>query len=215
MTGWLSVDKMADSLPGVSSYAYCKNAPISLVDPDGNLPILPIIWAIYEIGSTIYDIYESGTTLTDKNASTSDKIVAVGGVALDILLPGGGYGKIGKASLKLSSKLLKTGKMTRGTKLKNIGGFESEKKLNGHFGDHGSQFNAKSKEDYLEKAKQFFSGSGDDYLQYTRPDGDVVKYRSSDNTFGVISNDGTIRTMFKPKEGAAYFEQQVRKDFGL
>ena len=35
MTGWLSVDPMADKYPGISPYAYCAWNPVRLVDPDG------------------------------------------------------------------------------------------------------------------------------------------------------------------------------------
>ena len=35
MTGWLSVDPMADKYPGLSPYNYCAWNPVKLVDPDG------------------------------------------------------------------------------------------------------------------------------------------------------------------------------------
>jgi len=35
LTGWLSVDPMADKYPNISPYAYCAWNPIKLVDPDG------------------------------------------------------------------------------------------------------------------------------------------------------------------------------------
>ena len=35
LTGWLSVDPLADKYPSLSPYAYCANNPIRLVDPDG------------------------------------------------------------------------------------------------------------------------------------------------------------------------------------
>ena len=35
MTGWLSVDPMADKYPNISPYAYCAWNPMKLVDPDG------------------------------------------------------------------------------------------------------------------------------------------------------------------------------------
>jgi len=35
LTGWLSVDPMADKYPGISPYAYCAWNPVKLVDPDG------------------------------------------------------------------------------------------------------------------------------------------------------------------------------------
>ena len=37
MTGWLSVDPMADKYPSLSPYAYCACNPIKLVDPDGRM----------------------------------------------------------------------------------------------------------------------------------------------------------------------------------
>ena len=35
LTGWLSVDPMADKYPNISPYAYCAWNPVKLVDPDG------------------------------------------------------------------------------------------------------------------------------------------------------------------------------------
>ena len=35
MTGWLSVDPMADKYPSISPYAYCAWNPVKLVDPSG------------------------------------------------------------------------------------------------------------------------------------------------------------------------------------
>ena len=35
LTGWLSVDPMADKYPIISPYAYCAWNPVKLVDPDG------------------------------------------------------------------------------------------------------------------------------------------------------------------------------------
>ena len=37
LTGWLSVDPMADKYPSLSPYAYCGWNPIKLVDPDGRI----------------------------------------------------------------------------------------------------------------------------------------------------------------------------------
>jgi len=36
LTGWLSVDPLADKYPSISPYAYCVWNPVMLVDPDGN-----------------------------------------------------------------------------------------------------------------------------------------------------------------------------------
>ena len=35
LTGWLSVDPMADKYPGISPYNYCMWNPLKMVDPDG------------------------------------------------------------------------------------------------------------------------------------------------------------------------------------
>ena len=37
MTGWLSVDAMADKYPSLSPYNYCAWNPVKLVDPDGRM----------------------------------------------------------------------------------------------------------------------------------------------------------------------------------
>ena len=44
MTGWLSVDPLADKYPSLSPYAYCAWNPIKLVDPDGE-DVVIVIWA--------------------------------------------------------------------------------------------------------------------------------------------------------------------------
>lgn len=52
LTGWLSVDALTDSFPSLSSYSYCRNNPVKLVEPDGNFPIE----TIWDIGNLVYDI---------------------------------------------------------------------------------------------------------------------------------------------------------------
>ncbi len=54
---WLSVDPMSDKYPGVSSYTYCANNPVKLVDPDGRE-----IWIMGE-DNTKYRYYK-GTLYT-------------------------------------------------------------------------------------------------------------------------------------------------------
>ena len=43
LTGWLSVDPMADKYPSLSPYNYCAWNPVKLVDPDGEAPVKPLI----------------------------------------------------------------------------------------------------------------------------------------------------------------------------
>ena len=45
LTGWLSVDPMADKYPNISPYAYCAWKQVKLVDPDGEAFGDPPTWA--------------------------------------------------------------------------------------------------------------------------------------------------------------------------
>jgi pyocin large subunit-like protein len=41
-----------------------------------------------------------------------------------------------------------------------------------------------------------------------RPNGDVIYYQASTNTFVVVDRNGVARTMFKPDDGATYWAEQ-------
>ena len=94
---FMSIDPKAEEFYHISPYTYCAGDPVNLVDPDGDIPIIPILWAAYEIGSAIYDVYTAYDTLTDKDASTFDKVTACGGAFLSAVAPGGGYTLFSKA----------------------------------------------------------------------------------------------------------------------
>ncbi len=84
------------------------------------------------------------------------------------------------------------------------------------FERNGADFDAATAQDYLAKV-QTFTGrppAGTDRIE--RPNGDVLLYQASTNTFAVVSRDGAPRTMFKPRDGAAYWAEQkaAAPDFG-
>jgi RHS repeat-associated protein len=55
LTGWLSVDPMADKYPSISPYAYCVWNPAKLIDPDGREAIDNDGWYKDEKGKLQWD----------------------------------------------------------------------------------------------------------------------------------------------------------------
>ena len=69
MTGWLSVDPMADKYPNISPYAYCNWNPVKLVDPDGR-DFDPIM---QEYASSLRKYCNSQITKLEKVGSLMDR----------------------------------------------------------------------------------------------------------------------------------------------
>lgn len=76
------------------------------------------------------------------------------------------------------------------------------------FERNGADFGAATAEDYLGKVTAFTSRPPAGTDRAERPNGDVLLYQASTNTFAVVSRDGVPKTMFKPREGAAYWAEQ-------
>ena len=76
------------------------------------------------------------------------------------------------------------------------------------FERNGADFDAATPEAYLAKVEQFTRNppAGTDRVE--RPNGDVLLYQASTNTFAVVSRDGVPKTMFKPRDGASYWAEQ-------
>lgn len=83
-----------------------------------------------------------------------------------------------------------------------------DEKVQRLFERNGAAFGARSAEDYLAKVQAFVANPPRDADRATRPNGDVLYYQASTNTFVVVARDGTPRTMFKPDDGAAYWAKQ-------
>ena len=76
------------------------------------------------------------------------------------------------------------------------------------FERNGADFGAETPRDYLAKVQAFIARppAGTDRVE--RPNGDVLLYQASTNTFAVVSRAGVPKTMFKPRDGAAYWAEQ-------
>ena len=84
------------------------------------------------------------------------------------------------------------------------------------FERNGADFGATTAQDYLAKVDAFTRRPPAGTERVERPNGDVLLYQDSTNTFAVLSRDGVPKTMFKPRDGAAYWAEQkaAAPDFG-
>ncbi|MFN3930429.1 MAG: S-type pyocin family protein [Brevundimonas sp.] len=76
------------------------------------------------------------------------------------------------------------------------------------FERNGADFGAASAEDYLDKVRAFTERPPAGTERVERPNGDVLLYQASSNTFAVVSREGVAKTMFKPRDGVAYWAEQ-------
>ena len=76
------------------------------------------------------------------------------------------------------------------------------------FDRNGQAFGARDLDDFVRKAHAFIEKPPAGTQRLTRANGDVLLYDPKGNVFAVASKDGAPRTMFKPDEGAAYWDEQ-------
>ena len=76
------------------------------------------------------------------------------------------------------------------------------------FDRNGEAFGARDLDDFVRKAHAFIEKPPAGTQRLTRANGDVLLYDPKGNVFAVATRDGAPRTMFKPDDGAAYWEEQ-------
>lgn len=78
---------------------------------------------------------------------------------------------------------------------------------------NGEAFGAASLEDFVAKAHAFTGNPPRGSETLTRAsNGDKLIYDPAGNVFAVVTRDGAPRTMFKPDNGAAYWEEQKARE---
>lgn len=80
------------------------------------------------------------------------------------------------------------------------------------FGKNGKDFSAVTEADYVAKVHAFVDAPPTGVQKVARSNGDALLYDAKSNTFAVVTKDGAPRTMFKPRDGAAYWRQQVERE---
>ncbi len=76
------------------------------------------------------------------------------------------------------------------------------------FDRNGEAFGAKNLDDFVRKAHAFVENPPAGTQRATRPNGDTLLYDPKGNVFAVATKAGSPRTMFKPDDGPAYWEEQ-------
>lgn len=80
------------------------------------------------------------------------------------------------------------------------------------FERNGEAFGARDLDAFVQKAHAFIDHPPAGVQRLTRRNGDVLLYDPKDNIFVVATREGAPRTMFKPEEGAAYWDEQVERE---
>lgn len=85
--------------------------------------------------------------------------------------------------------------------------FRNETMWEDHFEKHGSEFDYKTKEEYLKGANEVINSSTSKH-KIEAEDGDEIYYDEDKNEIVFVSADGYIRTYFKPSDGINYYNRQ-------
>jgi pyocin large subunit-like protein len=80
------------------------------------------------------------------------------------------------------------------------------------FGKNGKDFGAANEADYVAKVHAFVDTPPSGVQKVERANGDALLYDTKTNTFAVVTKAGAPRTMFKPRDGATYWRQQVSRE---
>jgi pyocin large subunit-like protein len=80
------------------------------------------------------------------------------------------------------------------------------------FERNGRDFAAKDVEAFVQKAHDFVDHPPARVQKLVRANGDTLLYDPKDNVFAVVTRDGAPRTMFKPEEGQAYWDEQLARE---
>lgn len=81
--------------------------------------------------------------------------------------------------------------------------------LERHWEKHHAEFpEFKSQEEYAEAAVNYFKKPPKEILTKRNDDGDYLFFHPPTKTFGVATEDGAIKTMFRPNAGIKYWERQ-------
>jgi pyocin large subunit-like protein len=82
------------------------------------------------------------------------------------------------------------------------------------FDKRGGDFGVQDFKAFVTKADAFVAHPPEGVLKLERSNGDVLLYDPKSNVFAVADKTGAPRTMFKPSDGLAYWDEQKSKEAG-
>jgi pyocin large subunit-like protein len=88
----------------------------------------------------------------------------------------------------------------------------AEENADYQFNKNGKDFGATSEAQYVAKVHAFVDAPPAGVKRIARSNGDALLYDAKSNTFAVVTKAGAPRTMFKPRDGSAYWDQQVARE---
>ena len=86
--------------------------------------------------------------------------------------------------------------------------YSADENAHYHFEKHGPEFSAKSYPDYMAMVHGFIHSPPPGTQTLKRTNGDTLFYDPKGNVFAVMTKQGAPRTMFRPDNGAAYWQKQ-------
>jgi pyocin large subunit-like protein len=90
--------------------------------------------------------------------------------------------------------------------------YTAEQNARRAFERNGRDFGAQSVDEFVRKAHAFVDDPPQGTLTMKRRNGDTLFYDPKANVFVVAARDGAPRTMFRPDEGRAYWEEQKARE---
>jgi hypothetical protein len=95
-------------------------------------------------------------------------------------------------------------------------GFRDPSHLSEHFHKHGAEFGDITPAEYLHRAQALRDQpAGGPVREAVRQDGVVTRFDRTDGAFLAFDPDLTIRTYFRPNDGEAYFDRQLKRGRSL
>src|SRR3984957_340801 len=88
----------------------------------------------------------------------------------------------------------------------------AEENADYQFNKNGKDFGAATEAQYVAKVHAFVDAPPAGIKRIARSNGDALLYDAKSNTFAVVTKAGAPRTMFKPRDGSAYWDQQVARE---